>query len=71
MTDDLRFGRTRRAHVDRLLATLERDVVVTAQRLRAGRRLRLADRESLRRTLAGMVGTCETLRIWLDCGAPQ
>jgi hypothetical protein len=71
VTDDLRFGRTRQAHVEGLVATLEQAIQSSAARLRQPKRIGVAERDELRRTLAGAVGICETLRIWLDCGAPQ
>lgn len=40
-------------------------------RVRLGRQLRPGDRETMGRQLAGVVGACETLRIWLAAGAPR
>ena len=66
-------GRTVLAHVQELLA--EAALIIARARgevqLSPQWRLRPVDRERLRRDLAGVISKCETVRIWLDAGAPQ
>jgi len=62
-------GVTVRAHVDSLLA--DAALVIDRARLASQQRLRPVAREQLRRELAGVISTCETVRIWLDKGAPR
>jgi len=62
-------GVTVRAHVQALLGDAMWIMERTAEATH--RRLRPAERERLRRDLAGVIATCETVRIWLDKGAPQ
>lgn len=69
--DDLRFGTTRRAHVDGLIASVDGAVSVVRERLRESKRIGAVEREALSRQLAGVIGNCETLRIWLASGAPR
>lgn len=41
------------------------------ERLRSGDRLSVAERDYLGRRLAGVVGNCESIRVWLSAGAPK
>jgi hypothetical protein len=62
-------GRTVLAHVQELLT--EATVVLAEARVMVDGKLKPAQREDLRRKLAGVIGSCETVRIWLDAGAPR
>jgi len=62
-------GVTVRAHVEALLT--DAALVIARARMLSPLRMRPAAREQLRRELAGVIATCETVRIWLDKGAPQ
>jgi hypothetical protein len=61
---------TRAGHVAQVLAEAEATIaearVLTAKPMR-----RKAEREALMRRLSGVVGGCESVRLWLDKGAPQ
>jgi hypothetical protein len=63
-------GRTVLAHI---VQVLEEVTLTLAEVTPAVRRRRLgrADRERLRCALAGAIGHLETVRIWLDAGAPR
>jgi hypothetical protein len=63
-------GRTVLAHVVRQLADVEAALAEVTPAVHT-RRLRPADREHLRRELAGAIASLETVRIWLDAGAPR
>lgn len=72
MTDTLpTTGRTVLAHVAQLLTEAAAAIEDTRGAVHPLRRLRPAERDRLRRELAGVVATCETVRIWLDAGAPK
>lgn len=66
-----KHGVTVRAHIDQLMRSVEQDAVVAFTRIREPRRLTKASREDLWRVLAGLVGAVETIRLWLDAGAPE
>lgn len=68
--DDSQNGTTARAHIERLMTDVESSVAEVFARVRLDRRLRPQDREAMSRRLAGVVGACETMRIWLGAGAP-
>lgn len=62
-------GRTCLAHVE---VSLEKAAASIADaRELVGRRLTKSEREALWRRLAGVVADVETVRIWLDMGAPR
>lgn len=61
---------TTRAHVERLLTEALAVVGAALARVGEAKRIRPAEREALSRGLAGVVGTCETVRMWLSAGAP-
>ena len=63
-------GVTVRAHVEQLLTEAASVIDRTRWAIQEGRR-RPSEREQLRRDLAGVIATCETVRIWLDKGAPS
>jgi hypothetical protein len=64
-------GRTVLAHVDQLLLDAADIIGRTLYAVRSPKRMKAAQREQLRRELAGVIGNCETVRIWLDAGAPR
>jgi hypothetical protein len=60
--------------LDLILTTMQETDALIAEvfpRLRSTRRLTPAEREHLSRRLAGVIGRCEGIRIWLGAGAPQ
>lgn len=69
MADLPTTGRTALMHVEQLLADAARVIDDTRGALHPLRRLTRAEREEMRRRLAGVIGGCETVRIWLDGGA--
>lgn len=71
MSDLPQTGVTVRAHVQHLLAEAIEAIGLVLAFTFTKRRPRAAQREQLRRDLAGVIATCETVRIWLDKGAPQ
>jgi hypothetical protein len=62
-------GRTALAHVEHCLEQAES--VIAAARLRVKAPMRPAERIAMWRELAGVVSACETVRLWLDMGAPR
>lgn len=66
---DLAGGTTRAGHVRQLLA--EAAVTIAAARESVDQRLGPRQRDELSRRLAGVVGACESVRLWLGAGAPQ
>lgn len=69
MTTVPQTGVTVRAHVEQLL-TSATQVLEHVRSAIDRTRLRPVEREQFRRELAGVIATCETVRIWLDKGAP-
>ncbi len=63
-------GITVLAHVQESLLTATGDLALVNAAVHHGRRLRPAERDELRRKLAGVISAAETVRIWLDGGAP-
>lgn len=70
-SDDLRFGVTREAHVQLLVTTAFATISALASRLAERRAMKPAEREDLSRRLAGVIGACESIRLWLSAGAPR
>lgn len=68
---DLPNGTTARVHAEYSLAEIEARVLMAGEWIRRPRKLRPAEREELSRRLAGVVGHCEALRVWLGAGAPE
>jgi hypothetical protein len=68
---DLPNGITRLAHVQQLLESAEYDLGVVRCRVDDGVRLTKLERDIFRRALAGVIGSLESVRIWLDAGAPR
>jgi hypothetical protein len=68
---DHRFGITVAAHVKLTMADAEAVIASAFSRIRDRRPLAKIEREALNRQLAGVVGGVETIRIWLQSGAPQ
>jgi hypothetical protein len=64
-------GITVLAHVQESLTVASADLTLVTAAVHHGRRLMPAERDRLRRTLAGVISACETVRIWLDAGAPM
>lgn len=62
-------GRTALAHVEEMLASAESTIANARQQVK--RTQRPAERIHLWRELAGVVSACESVRIWLDMGAPK
>jgi hypothetical protein len=63
-----KHGRTALAHVEASLADAA-SVIAKAQ-VQVTRKQRPAERVHLWRELAGVIAACETVRLWLDAGAP-
>jgi len=64
-------GTTARVHVEWLMDEVDAVVSESFRRIRTQRRLKPAERAHLWRELAGVVGKVESLRLWLDAGAPE
>lgn len=62
-------GTTSRAHIERLMTEVESTLGEAFATVRLGKP-RPQEREALARRLAGVVGSVETMRIWLAAGAP-
>jgi hypothetical protein len=62
-------GRTALAHVEHCLE--QAASVIADARARVQVPMRPAERVELWRELAGVVAACETVRLWLDMGAPR
>lgn len=63
--------RTILEHVERLLEESALTIAAVHTRVSLAKRLPPAEREELRRRLAGVVSAVETTRLWLDAGAPR
>lgn len=66
-----KYGITVLAHVEKSLGEANADLAAVTSAITGGRRLRPVERDNLQRTLAGVIGGLETVRIWLNAGAPQ
>lgn len=66
---DLMTGTTRQVHVEQLLK--EVDATIDVIRVGIASRLTTSQRDALSRQLAGVIGSCESIRIWLAAGAPR
>jgi hypothetical protein len=66
-----KHGRTAFAHVQQSLERAEADLVDASYRIQRSGRLSKAQRVALWRRLAGVVSDVESVRIWLDAGAPK
>ena len=70
-----RQGVTVRAHVEGELVSARVVLETVENRIwsaeRRGRRLSKSQREMMRRDLAGVQAACETVKCWLDAGAPE
>lgn len=64
-------GRTVLAHVMEALDRAEQAVRETRDVVNCGRRPGPKEREAMRRELAGAIASLETVRLWLDAGAPR
>ena len=62
-------GRTALAHVEQLLD--QSAAVIAKARQQVTTKQRPAERIHLWRELAGVIADCETVRLWLDMGAPR
>lgn len=67
---DLPNGTSARVHADFSMQQVECTVTDVFARIRAPKRLSVAERDELHRRLAGVVGHCESIRVWLAAGAP-
>ena len=65
-----RNGITVLAHVLKSLSEATADLATVTAAI-DGRRLKPAERDRLQRMLAGVIGDCETVRIWLNAGGPR
>ncbi len=63
-------GITVLAHVQGSLTDALSDLTLVHAAVHHGRRLMPKERDQMQRTLAGVISACETVRIWLDGGAP-
>ena len=68
---DLPNGTSIRVHADLAMGRVEEVVQSAFAYIRANRKIRPADRARLSRELAGAIGSLESLRLWLNKGAPQ
>jgi hypothetical protein len=66
-----KYGRTVLAHVQLSLGDAMTDLAEVTAAVNNGRRLKPAERQHLSRMLAGVIGGCHTVRIWLEAGAPR
>lgn len=67
-----REGRTKLAHAAVLLARAEAAIIDARRAVDYNEiRRKPARREQLSRELAGVVGAVESVRMWLDAGAPE
>jgi hypothetical protein len=69
-TDAPLNGITVYAHVANALADMVVAIRTVESTARQMRRLKPAEREALRRQLAGLQASAETVKLWLDAGAP-
>lgn len=65
------YGTSVRAHAEHLMADIEERVRASFAVIRESKRIRPAERTRLGRQLAGAIGSLESIRLWLDAGAPQ
>lgn len=66
-----RYGPTVAAHIELLLQRSFARVADVSARIEQEKRLSVAEREELSRSLAGVIANCEAIRIWLAAGAPR
>lgn len=71
MPDTLESGITVREHCEKLVTGAQALLLGVLRVIRTEKRIPRARRERLRRDLAGVVADCETVRVWLDAGAPD
>jgi hypothetical protein len=64
-------GITVRAHVERMLSDAQATLGRIDERVKRGGRIRPVERDEMRRELAGVLSSVETVRLWLQSGAPQ
>jgi hypothetical protein len=64
-------GTSVRVHALFSLDTIEAGVRLAGEYIRRPKKLRPAERQELARRLAGVIGHCEGLRLWLAKGAPE
>jgi hypothetical protein len=64
-------GVTVRAHVNRLMWDVDERIRTSFAQIRSGQKLRPKVREQLSRALSGAIGDLESIRLWLDAGAPE
>jgi hypothetical protein len=65
------YGITVRAHVNRLMWTVDELTRTAFEPIRSGQKLKPKVREQLMRTVSGAIGNLESIRLWLDAGAPE
>jgi hypothetical protein len=68
---DLPNGTTARVHAEWAMGEVEDTVRASFEQIRQSTKLRPAVRAKLARDMAGAIGKLESLRIWLNAGAPQ
>lgn len=68
---ELPNGTSARVHAEYSLAEIQARVTEAAFLIQRRTRLKTAERQALARRLAGAIGHLETLRIWLNAGAPE
>lgn len=64
-------GVTVAAHIAVLLQRTDEALNEAFLRIEQPKRLSVAERDSLRQQLAGVIANCETIRVWLAAGAPR
>jgi len=65
------IGRTTLEHAHGLLSRAGEQLLDVQRRIAIGRERKPAAREQLSRDLAGVIAWCESLRMWLNAGAPR
>ena len=64
-------GRTVFAHVEKSMADGTAVMIAVGREIRSGKKMSKAKRIELWRELAGVVSDVESVRLWLECGAPK
>ena len=66
-----RHGRTVYAHIEQSLERAQAEIIVATERILRPGRLPKKTRIALWRKLAGVVSDVESIRLWLEGGAPK
>lgn len=65
------YGVTVKEHIESLMRDTDATMQSVFSRLDHPKRLGMTEREALSRQLAGVIADLETIRIWLQSGAPR